>query len=101
MTFSYYLPTKILFGFGALKGLREEVENLGAGKALLVTDKVMEKTGIVSKVSAHLDGLGYDTFDDVEPEPRDEVAEAVVRKGTCSSYDLGLGPGGGRSVDMA
>src|SRR3989441_11306495 len=101
MTFSYYLPTKILFGFGALKGLREEVENLGAGKALLVTDKVMEKTGIVSKVSAHLDGLSYDTFDDVEPEPRVEVAESVARKVRSSPYDLVLGVGGGSSLDMA
>src|SRR3989442_6344196 len=101
MNFSYYLPTKILFGFGALKGLGEEVVTLGAKKALLVTDKVMEKTGIVSKVSAHLDGLGYDTFDDVEPEPRLEVAEAVARKVRSSPYDLVLGLGGGSSLDMA
>src|SRR3989441_6659181 len=32
MNFSYYLPTKILFGFGALKGLGEEVVTLGARK---------------------------------------------------------------------
>ena len=101
MNFSYYLPTKILFGFGVLKGLGEEVENLGARKALLVTDKVMEKTGIVSKVSAHLDGLGYDIFDEVEPEPRVEVAEAVARKVRSSPYDLVLGVGGGSSLDMA
>src|SRR3989442_2798999 len=101
MNFSYYLPTKILFGFGALKGLGEEVVTLGAKKALLVTDKVMEKTGIVSKVSAHLDGLGYDTFDDVEPEPRLEVAEAVARKVRSSPYDLVLGVGGRTSIDMA
>src|SRR3989449_8090802 len=101
MNFSYYLPTKILFGFGVLKGLGEEVENLGARKALLVTDKVMEKTGIVSKVSAHLDGLGYDIFDEVEPEPRVEVAEAVARKVRSSPYDLVLGLGGGSSLDMA
>src|SRR5206468_1637434 len=87
----------ILFGFGALKGLGEEVENLGAKKALLVTDKVMEKTGIVSKVSAHLDGLGYDIFDEVEPEPRVEVAEAVARKVRSSPYDLVL-EGGVRSI---
>src|SRR5712692_3572928 len=101
MNFSYYLPTKILFGFGALKGLGEEVVTLGARKALLVTDKVMEKTGIVSKVSAHLDGLSYDIFDDVEPEPRVEVAEGVAQKVRSSPYDLILGLGGGSSLDMA
>ncbi len=101
MNFSYYLPTKILFGFGSLEGLGEEVEGLGAKKALLVTDKVMEKTGIVSKVSAHLDELSYDIFDDVEPEPRVEVAEGVAQKVRSSPYDLVLGLGGGSSLDMA
>src|SRR5438132_13850161 len=101
MNFSYYLPTKILFGFGALKGLGEEVENLGARKALLVTDKVMEKTGIVSKVSAHLDGLGYDISDEAEPEPRVEVAEAVARKARSSPDDLVSGLGAGSPLDVA
>ena len=101
MNFSYHLPTKILFGFGSLEGLGEEVEGLGAKKALLVTDKVMEKTGIVSKVSARLDGLSYDVFDDVEPEPRLEVAERVAQKVRNSPYDLVLGLGGGSSLDMA
>ena len=101
MNFSYHLPTKILFGFGSLEGLGEEVEGLGAKKLLLVTDKVMEKTGIVSKVSARLDGLSYDVFDDVEPEPRLEVAEGVAQKVRNSPYDLVLGLGGGSSLDMA
>jgi len=101
LNFSYHLPTKILFGFGSLEGLGEEVEGLGAKKLLLVTDKVMEKTGIVSKVSARLDGLSYDVFDDVEPEPRLEVAEGVAQKVRNSPYDLVLGLGGGSSLDMA
>ena len=101
MNFSYYLPTKIIFGFGALEELGEEVQSLGGKKALLVTDKVMEKTGIVSKVSAHLGGLRYDTYDDVEPEPRLEVAEGVAQKVRSSPYDLVLGLGGGSSLDMA
>ena len=101
MNFSYHLPTKIVFGFGSLEGLGEEVEGLGAKKLLLVTDKVMEKTGIVSKVSARLDGLSYDVFDDVEPEPRLEVAEEVAQKVRNSPYDLVLGLGGGSSLDMA
>jgi len=101
LNFSYHLPTKIVFGFGSLEGLGEEVEGLGAKKLLLVTDKVMEKTGIVSKVSARLDGLSYDVFDDVEPEPRLEVAEEVAQKVRNSPYDLVLGLGGGSSLDMA
>ncbi len=101
MNFSYYLPTKILFGYGSLEGLGKEVEGLGAKKALLVTDRVMEKTGIVAKVTARLGGLEYDTFDDVEPEPGIEVAEKVGGTVRSSPYDLVLGLGGGSSLDMA
>jgi alcohol dehydrogenase len=101
MNFSYHLPTKIVFGYGSLEGLGKEVEGLGAKKALLVTDRVMEKTGIVAKVAARLGGLAYDTFEDVEPEPGIEVAERVGRTVRSSPYDLVLGLGGGSSLDMA
>ncbi len=101
MNFSYYLPTRIIFGFGSLEGLGKEVEALGAKRVLLVTDKVMEKTGIAAKVTAHMSGVKYDTFDDVEPEPKIDVAERVAQKVRISRYDLVLGLGGGSSIDMA
>ena len=36
--FSYYLPTKIIFGQPAIEGLQDELTNLGAKKILLVSD---------------------------------------------------------------
>jgi alcohol dehydrogenase len=101
LKFSYYLPTKLTFGFGSLEGIGGEAKGLGATKALLVTDAVMVKTGIVDRVAAGLKGTGYDVFDGVEAEPRIEIAQAVADKVRAGAYDLVIGVGGGSSMDMA
>ncbi|MDA4126204.1 MAG: iron-containing alcohol dehydrogenase [Thaumarchaeota archaeon] len=101
MKFSYFLPTKLSFGFGAVEGIGAEAKALGGSKALMVTDKVMVKTGIVQRVSQHLGGIGLEVFDEVEPEPRIEVAQAVADRVRSGKYDIVIGVGGGSSMDMA
>ncbi|MDG6912714.1 MAG: iron-containing alcohol dehydrogenase [Nitrososphaerota archaeon] len=101
MSFSYYLPTKIVFGFGALQSLRDEAGQLNATKALLVTDKVMVKTGVVEKVTKAMGDAAVDVFDEVEAEPRIEVAQSVGEQVRRGSYGLVVGVGGGSSMDMA
>jgi alcohol dehydrogenase class IV len=101
LKFSYYLPTKLSFGYGALEGIGAEARALGGNKALVVTDNVMVKTGIVKKVTENLEGLGLEVFDEVEPEPRIEVAQAVADRVRSGGYDIVVGIGGGSSMDMA
>ena len=101
MKFSYFLPTKLSFGFGAVETAGTEAKALGAAKALVVTDKVMVKTGIVQRVTGHLGGIGFEVFDEVEAEPRLEVAQAVADRVRSGGYDLVIGVGGGSSMDMA
>jgi alcohol dehydrogenase class IV len=101
VNFSHFLPTKIVFGYGAVDGIGEEAKSLGATKALIITDRVMVKTGVVDKVARKLGQLSSDVFDGVEPEPRLEVAEAVSQKVRGGSYNLVIGVGGGSSMDMA
>ncbi len=100
MKFSYYLPTKLTFGFGALDGIGSEAKALGATRALVVTDKVMVKTGIVQKVTDRV-GVRFEVYDEVEAEPRIEVAQGVADRVRSGSYDLVVGVGGGSSMDMA
>jgi alcohol dehydrogenase class IV len=99
--FSYFLPTKLSFGFGTLDALGAEARGLGASKALVVTDKVMVKTGIVQRVTDRLAGMGLEVFDEVEAEPRIEVAQAVADRVRSGGFDLVIGVGGGSSMDMA
>ena len=101
MKFSYFLPTKLSFGFGAVETAGTEAKALGAAKALVVTDKVMVKTGIVQRVTGHLGGVRFEVFDEVEAEPRLEVAQAVADRVRSGGYDLVIGVGGGSSMDMA
>jgi len=101
MKFSYFLPTKLFFGFGVVEGIGAEAKALAGNKALVVTDKVMVKTGLVKRVTENLGELGLEVFDDVEPEPRIEVAQAVADRVRSGGYDIVVGVGGGSSMDMA
>jgi alcohol dehydrogenase class IV len=101
LNFSYFLPTKIIFGYGTIASLKDEVASFGVTRVLLVTDKVMVKNGLVAKVKDNLQGVSMDVFDEVEPEPRLDVAQAVGEKARGGDYGLVIGLGGGSSIDMA
>ena len=100
MKFSYFLPTKLSFGFGSVEGVGAETKGLGSTKALVVTDGVMVKTGIAQKVTDRL-AIPFEVFDEVEAEPKIEVAQAVADSVRSKPYDLVIGVGGGSSMDMA
>jgi alcohol dehydrogenase class IV len=100
LKFSYFLPTKLSFGFGSVEGVGDETKELGSTLALVVTDRVMVKTGTVQKVTDRL-GIPFEVFDGVEPEPRIEVAQAVADSVRSKPYDLVVGVGGGSAMDMA
>lgn len=100
MRFSYYLPTRVIFGYNSLERLGEEVKKLNAENVLIVTDKFIAKTGMIDRVTSLL-SCRYDLFDEVEPEPSIEVAEQAAKKVRSSNYDLVIGFGGGSSIDIA
>ena len=101
MKFSHFLPTKLSFGFGSVEGVGTEAKDLGATRALVVTDKVMVKTGIVNRVTDRLGGTSFDVFDGVEAEPSIDVAQSAADRVRSKPYDLVIGVGGGSSMDMA
>lgn len=101
MKFSYFLPTKLSFGFGSVAGAGSEATALGASSVLVVTDRMMVKTGIAKRVADSLHGVKPDVYDGVEAEPRIEVAQAVAERVRSANYDLVVGVGGGSSMDMA
>ena len=54
-TFNFHIPTKIVFGAGALKDAVKEMAGLGMRKALVVTDVTLKDTAMVKSL---LDALG-------------------------------------------
>ena len=101
MKFTYFLPTRLSFGFGVVASVGAEARGFRASRALVVTDKVMVKTGLVDRATQSLDGVDFDVYDGVEAEPRIEAAQGVADSVRSRAYDLVIGVGGGSSMDMA
>jgi alcohol dehydrogenase len=99
----YYVPSTNLMGRGCLKELAPLVKDLGFKKALVVTDKFLNQTGIAGKVLAELDSiqLEYVVFDDVKPNPSIENVYAGVDVFNTNECDVLVSVGGGSPQDAA
>lgn len=96
-----YWPPINLVGPGSVKMLGDEVTKLGLKKALLVTDKVLNKIGTVKFVTDVLEkhGIVYTIFDDVKPNPTTKNVHDgldVFKKEEC---DFIISVGGGSPQD--
>ncbi len=96
-------PHLILAGFGALDRLGQEAMNIGARKALVVTDQGVVNSGIEKKIKDHLEknGVSVGIFDKVMSDPDIANAEACIDAVQKDRYDLIIGVGGGSSMDIA
>ena len=101
-TFSFELPTGIVFGPGCIKELANELQKLGVSRPLIVTDSGIVKVGILDKVLAFLPKtVEYSIFDGVEPNPKDKNVSAGAKAYTDFKADCILAIGGGSSIDCA
>ena len=101
MTPILYL-TRILFDFGALSALPEELSSLGVERPLLVTDKGIVASGLVERLKAVLpDGAGLAVFDETPENPTEAAVEAAVAAYRAGGCDGLVALGGGSSIDLA
>ena len=93
------LPKTVVIGDGALEYLRE----VDGKRALIVTDKVIQKLGFVEKVADYLRevGLEVEVFDEVETEPSIETVVKGAEFARKKSPDWFVGLGGGSCMDAA
>jgi alcohol dehydrogenase class IV len=94
---------RIYFQPGSIKKLGEEVKTLRGRKVLLVTDKGVRNSGVLTKAieSLEKEGLSYVVFDEVEPNPSLETAQkgyALLKEKGC---DILAAVGGGSPMDTA
>jgi len=100
--FSYYMPTRVIFGAGCIEKLA--TEKLPGKKALIVLGgSSMKRLGYLDRVKDLLKKQGIEclVFDKVLPNPiRKHVTEgaAIARENGC---DFIIGLGGGSSIDSA
>jgi len=104
LSFSYYMPTRILFGCGKLNELKT-TPYLPGKKALVVigASGAMRKYGHLERVLTCLKDSGVEAvvYDKIQPNPVTEHIEegaAVAKQNHC---DFVLGLGGGSTLDSA
>jgi len=101
--FSYYQPTRIHFGWGAIKQVDEIVKRWGE-RCLLVTGPVSGTLhNHYEKIQAQLkdNGIHVEHFSGVVPNPTTESICEGARMARDFSAQVVLGMGGGSSMDSA
>ena len=90
-------------GWGAIDQLVTEVKNFNSEKILIVSDPVLKQIGILDQVTKPLEaeGLHYDLYTDVIPEPLLATGQLLVDYARKGNYSLVIGIGGGSALDLA
>ncbi|OCG07726.1 lactaldehyde reductase [Gilliamella sp. wkB178] len=103
MTFRMILNETSYFGAGSISHIVDEVKKRGFKKALVVTDKDLIKFKVATKVTDLLDknGLKYQIFDEVMPNPTIGVVKKGVEVFKQSGADYLIAIGGGSPQDTA
>ncbi len=99
----FYVPSVNLIGRGVVNEIGDYIKELGYKKALLVTDKFIESSDILPKITAPLDaeGIDYVIFSDVDANPTCKNIYdglAVLKENDC---DFIISVGGGSPQDAA
>ena len=81
MTFTYHLPTKIIFGLPALEALDGELRQLDARRVLLVSDPGLDAIGLVQHFRAGLSTMGRAIipFTAVSSNPSGKIPNRSIR----------------------
>jgi|UniRef100_A0A7V3REF3 alcohol dehydrogenase len=101
--FTYFLPTKIIFGVGTIDQVGTLVKPLGR-KALVVTGgKSAKSTGLLDKVVKELDetGISHILFDRIVPNPLTTTVDEGAKIAKDEKCDFVIGIGGGSPIDSA
>ena len=103
MSYTWNLPTKVLFGAGKLKELCNE--KMPGKKALLVisSGKSVRENGALTAVERGLTAAGVDyvVFDKIQSNPLEPTIMAGVECARQNGCDFVIGLGGGSVLDSA
>jgi len=95
-------PRHLNIGKGALRDIVDMLGKIGTIKnPLIVTDKIMVQVGIVANLQDYLakGGVKSAVFDEVLPDPTDDIVLAGVKAAIDGGHDAVIGLGGGSSLD--
>ncbi len=104
--FSYVIPIRrpmLFVGEASCDELCDMLVNEGSTNVFIVTDSVLNKLGIPTKVTDYLDkkNISYQVYDGVTPDPTFKVVEEGLRQSLEAKCDSIVAIGGGSVIDAA
>ncbi|KYG26241.1 iron-containing alcohol dehydrogenase [Priestia endophytica] len=98
----FSMPESVFYGRDALKQLGDEVATYGK-KALLISDRIMEKIGHVRKCTDLLEraNVTYSSYLDVNSEPTDSHVKEALDICVKEKCGVVIAIGGGSCIDAA
>ena len=101
--FDFHVPTRVVFGEGALGRLGDLARGLGFSRTLLVADRGLLAAGHVERAAAILDAAGIAAFlfHDFDSNPDTRMVEAGRAHAAACAVDSIVAIGGGSSLDCA
>lgn len=102
--FTYYAPTKVIFGGGTVSQAGEAVREAGGSNVLVIYGGgSVIQNGTLKKVTDSLEnaGISYVTEGGVQPNPRLKLAQKLVDEYEGKDIDFILPVGGGSVIDTA
>ncbi len=99
----FQIPGVIRFGEGALVTIKDEVLAKKPSKIFIVSDKGVEKAGLVDELKNVLKPLEIpiETMTDIVGEPTFALVERTIKILNQSEADFVIGIGGGSALDVA
>lgn len=101
-TFGFLAPP-IVFGVKSAENIGEHLTRLGARHVLVVSDRGLEKAGLVDQLCGWIRkaNVAITTYVDIEAEPSVHSVRACVDFARQADCDLVVGMGGGSAMDSA
>ena len=103
-SFTFWSPTKVIFGAGTAGATGREVKAFGGTRALVIFGGGSAvKSGVLDTVARSLEDEGIEHFKigGVQPNPLVEFAQQIVDEFRDKSIDFIIGIGGGSAIDTA
>lgn len=99
----FQTTSRIVRGAGSLSDVADEITRLGTSKVMIVTDPGIVAAGIVGKLEKVLIAadIAYNICDQIEPDPRLQLAVDTAEQLKATATDLVIGIGGGSAIDIA
>ena len=102
LSFIFMNTTRVVFGAGSSRDVREEVRALGCARALVVTDAVLaSRTDVPSRVAKTLGDSCAGVYSDVVPDSGVHLVDAGAAFARERGADCIVSVGGGSAIDTA